>query len=131
MNSLKEIMDEMALNPPHQEEVDQVIDQIVNSFVFNFQDSSQIVSRQMFYLSQDLPEDWLERYVRGIQRVDPDDVQRVFRRHVRPEDMVILIVGDPEDFDLPPEVLGDVEIWDVGNDGGTTGSPREGLRPHR
>ncbi len=133
---MQEIMDEMALNPPLQEEVDRVIDQIVNGFVFNFQDSSQIVSRQMFYLSQDLPEDWLERYVRGIQRVDPEDVQRVFRRHVRPEDMVILIVGDPEDFDLPPEVLGEVEIWDVGSHTplsaqASSVSQRAERRPHR
>ncbi|MBT8395624.1 MAG: hypothetical protein KJN92_01600, partial [Gemmatimonadetes bacterium] len=97
-----------------QKEVDQVIDQIVNSFVFNFQDSSQIISRQMFYLSQDLPEDWLERYVEGIQGVDATEVQQVFQRHVRPDEMVILIVGNPEDFDLPPEVLGEVEIWEAG-----------------
>ncbi len=128
---MQEIIGEMGQNPPQQKEVDQVIDQIVNSFVFNFQDPSQIVSRQMVYLSQELPEDWLEQYVRGIQRVDPKDVQRVFQRHVRPEDMVILIVGDPEDFDMPPDVLGEVQIWEVGGSGGINEPRREALRSRR
>jgi zinc protease len=108
--------------------VDRVISQIVNGFVFNFQDPSQIVSRQIFYLAQELPEDWLEQYVEGIQDVGPEDVQRAFRRHVRPEDMTILIVGNPEDFDLPPDVLGEVRIWDTGKPVGFTGSLRGGQR---
>jgi zinc protease len=125
---MKEIIREMGESPPHPEEVEQVISQIVNSFVFNFQDPSQIVSRQMFYQSQELPEDWLEQYVRGIQRVDPQDVQRVFRQHVRPEEMVVLIVGNPERFDLPPESLGEVEIWEVRRPEGVSEPPHEGPR---
>jgi zinc protease len=108
-----DIMEEMREAPPRREEVDHAINQIVNGFVFNFQEPAQILSRQMFYLSEGLPGDWLERYVDGIQRVSPSDIQRVFRNHVRPEDMVILILGDPEHFDLPPETLGRVQLWEV------------------
>ena len=106
-------MEEMRTSPPSKEEVDRAISQIVNGFVFNFQDPAQIVSRQMFYLAQGLPEDWLEQYIRGIQRVSPRSVQRVFRENVHPEEMIILILGDPEDFDFPPESLGEVRIWEV------------------
>jgi predicted Zn-dependent peptidase len=53
----------------------------------------------MSYLAQDLPEDWLERYLRRVQAVDPPAVQDVFRRHLHPERMTILIVGDPERMD--------------------------------
>ncbi|MFH1763172.1 MAG: pitrilysin family protein [Gemmatimonadota bacterium] len=109
-----DIFAEMRNTPPAQEEVDQVIAQIVNGFVFNFQDPSQIVSRQMFYLSEGLPEDYLERFIRGIQRVDPEAVRSVFNRYVHPEEMIILIVGNPDDFDLPPDVLGEVQIWEIG-----------------
>jgi zinc protease len=113
-------MAEMKAAPPAEAEVDRAVSQIVNGFVFNFQDPAQIVSRQMFYLSQGLPEDWLERYIRGIQRVSPNDVQRVFREYVDPEEMIILILGNPGDFDLPPETLGNVQIWEV------PGVPSEG-----
>ena len=87
--------------------------QIVNGFVFNFQQPSQIVSRQMFYLSQGLREDWLQEYLRGIQRVSPQDVHQVFQAHVKPEEMIILILGNPEAFDAPPETLGRIHLWDV------------------
>jgi predicted Zn-dependent peptidase len=118
-----QIMEEMRDAPPKKEEVDHAINQIVNGFVFNFQEPAQILSRQMFYLAQGLPEDWLEQYLEGIQRVSPRSVQRVFQRHVHPQDMVILILGDPEHFDFPPETLGLVQIWEVE---GVTGSPVEG-----
>ena len=126
-----EIMREMRETPPEQEEVDRIIAQIVNSFVFNFQDPSQIVSRQMFYLAQGLPKDWLQQYVRGIQRVDPEAIRSVFRRHVDPDDMIILIVGNPDNFDLPPDVLGEVQIWEVGGREGINESPHEERRSPR
>jgi len=106
-------MEEMRDTPPGREEVDRAIRQIVNGFVFNFQDPSQILARQMFYLSQGLPEDWLKLYLDGIQDVSPRSVQRVFQEHVHPQDMTILILGDPEAFDFPPETLGKVRIWHV------------------
>ena len=126
-----EIMTQMRETPPEQEEVDQIIAQIVNSFVFNFQDPSQIVSRQMFYLAQGLPEDWLAQFVRGIQSVDPDAVRNVFRRHVHPDEMIILIVGDPDEFDLPPDVLGKVQVWEVGGSEGVNESQCEERRSRR
>lgn len=131
-----ETMEEMRASPPRREEVDRAISQIVNGFVFNFQDPSQIVSRQMYYLAEGLPEDWLEQYIQGIQRVSPRDVHQVFREHLHPEDMIILILGNPEDFDLPPETLGEVQIWQVEGmtvpgeerEGGATTARINGLR---
>jgi zinc protease len=108
-----ETIGEMTEAPPSPEEVALAVDQTVNGFVFNFENPSQVVSRQMLYLAQELPRDWLERYVDGIQAVGPEDVGDVFARHVRPEDMIILVVGQPEGFDEGLEVLGDVRIWEV------------------
>ncbi len=121
-------MEELRNVPPTEAEVDGAISRIVNGFVFNFQDLAQIVSREMYYLSQGLQADWLEKYLEGIQRVSPQDVLEVFQAHVDPEEMIILILGDPEDFDLPPEILGPVQIWDV--DTGS-GRPRSVTGPRR
>jgi len=127
-------MEEIRTSPPAQEEVDRAIDQIVNGFVFNFQSPAQILSRKMFYLAQGLPGDWLEKYVRGIQEVSPEEVRDVFRKHLHPEEMTILILGDPEAFGLPLESLGKVRIWSVPGLPGTPTpieSPREGPRFRR
>lgn len=89
-------MEELRETPPTQEELRTAVDRIVNGYVFNFQTAEQIVSRMMLYVSGELPEDWLERYVAGVQEIDPEDIRRVFADHLRPDEMTILIVGDPE-----------------------------------
>jgi predicted Zn-dependent peptidase len=122
-----EIMEEMRHQPPSQDEVDQVVSQIANGFVFNFEDPAQIVARQMVYVAEGLPRDWLQRFLTEVQRVRPEAVRDVFRRHVDPQDMTILILGNPETFDLPPEVLGEVEIWDPGR----ASAPPRGEPPPR
>lgn len=91
-----ETMGELRADPPTEEELRTTVDQIVNGFVFNFESAAQIVSRAMYYRALELPDDWLERYLDGVQRVGREDVQSVFRAHLRPDEMTILIVGDPK-----------------------------------
>jgi len=121
-----DIMEEMRNDPPLQEEVDRVVDQLVNGFVFNFQTPAQIVARQMVYRAEGLPADWLEQFIREVQRVQPEAVRRVFQRYVNPDEMLILILGNPDEFDFPPETLGPVQIWEVAGGNRTSGSPRGG-----
>ena len=106
-------MDGMTRRPPEREEVETVVSDIVNGFVFNFEAPSQVVSRQMLYEGEGLPADWLERYLDGVRDVSARDVYRVFRRHVDPDDMTILVVGDPEAFDEELSALGPVTVLDV------------------
>jgi zinc protease len=89
-------MEELTTTPPREGELRTAVDGVVNGFVFNFEEPGQIVSRTMFYLAEGLPDDWLQRYVDGIQRVEPADVRRVFADNLRPEGMTILVVGDPD-----------------------------------
>jgi predicted Zn-dependent peptidase len=91
-----DIMQEMRREEPTTVEVGTAVDQIVNGFVFNFETMAQIVSRRMFYLAQDLPDDWLEQYVSGVEAVTPSSVRQVLRDKLRPDDMTILVVGDPD-----------------------------------
>lgn len=113
---ITEILGEMSSVPPEESEIRDVVSQITNSFVFNFQSPATIVSRQMLYLSQNLPLDWLSRYLKGIQGVTSTSVHEVFRDNVPPnglDEMVILIVGDPGSFDLGLESFGPIQILDT------------------
>ena len=94
-------------------EVRDAVDRIANGFVFNFETPALIVSRQMLYLRQNLPFDWLQRFLAGVQSVTPAGVHEVFRRNLPPnglDDMVILIVGDPAGFDPGLEDLGPIRF---------------------
>jgi zinc protease len=107
-----EVLEEMRRAPPTDEEVRTTVDEAVNGFVFNFESPSQVVLRQMIYRAEGLPSDWLESYLAGIQRVRPEDVLAVFQREVRPADLTILIVGNPDAFDQPLDSLGPVTVLD-------------------
>lgn len=106
-----EILREAREEPPSEEEVGTAVDRIVNGFVFNFERPAQIVSRRMYAVTRDLPADWLERYLEGIQAVTPASVHRVYRDQLRPEAMSILVVGDPARMEL--EALGEVTVLEV------------------
>ena len=116
IRSVLGVLRETSSNPPGDVEVGDAIDRIVNGFVFNFESPGQIVSRQMLYLTQDLPLDWLKRYLAGIQRVTPESVESVFQEHLSSDDvddMVILVVGDPEAFDAGLDELGTIRILEL------------------
>ena len=61
-----------------------------------------------------LPEDYLQTYRENVNAVTVDDVQRVAVKHVRPDEMAIVIVGDADEV-LPQakEYAGTVEIFDT------------------
>jgi zinc protease len=105
---LLEILEEMRSSAPSREEVERTVADYANGFVFNFDSPAGIVARQMAYRTDGMPEDWLQRYLEGIQQVSPADVQEVFRRYLEPEDMVILVLGDPARFDGDLAELGPV-----------------------
>ncbi|MDX1646097.1 MAG: pitrilysin family protein [Longimicrobiales bacterium] len=109
-----ETMRELREAPPASHEVGTTVDQVVNGFVFNFESASQVVSRAMYYRAVGLPDDWLERYLEGVQAVGPRDVHDVLEAHLRPAAMTILVVGDPRRMGLEAlEGLGTVTTLDV------------------
>ena len=107
---LLEVLGSMRDAPPSGDEVALVVNEAVNGFVFNFGTPLQVVARSMTYHNLELPADWLERYLRGIQRVTPGEVHDVFRDHLDPARMTILLLGDTTRFDGSPAELGTVTI---------------------
>jgi zinc protease len=110
---IADALGEVATVPLDDAEVRDAVDRIANGFVFNFETPSQIVFRQMLNHTQNLPLDWLERFLAGVQRVTTADVHEVLRETLPPnglDDMVILIVGDPARFDPGLESLGPVRM---------------------
>jgi zinc protease len=105
---IREVLEAARREPPSAEEVQLAIDHTVNGFVFAFENPAQVITRQLGYRQAGLPEDWLERYLLGIQKVTPDAVHEVIRRHIRPEEWTFVIVGDSTAFDSPARTLGPV-----------------------
>ncbi|MBH8574012.1 insulinase family protein [Nostocaceae cyanobacterium CENA369] len=66
----------------------------LNSFVFNFQDPSQTLSRLMRYEYYGYPADFLFRYQKAVAATTTADVQRVAKQYLKPENIVTLVVGN-------------------------------------
>lgn len=69
-------------------------DAVLNSFVFNFENPSQTLSRLMRYEYYGYPADFLFRYQRAVEATTAADVQRVAKTYLKPENLVTLVVGN-------------------------------------
>ena len=85
----------------------------LNSFVFNFDSKSEIITRLMTYEFYGYPPDFLQRTKDSVEEVTKADILRVARAHLKPETLQILVVGNPDDFDEPLTTLGDVQDVDI------------------
>jgi zinc protease len=69
--------------------------------------------REVDYLYYGLPDDFLETYRDKIAKVTREDIQRVAKQYLHPDQLVILAVGDSKKFDQPLSTLGEVHTIEV------------------
>jgi hypothetical protein len=99
---------------PGEDEVRLAKDSYLNSFVFNFDTDQEILSRLMTYEHYGYPADFLERTRDGIQDVTPEDVHRVSRQYLFPDQSHVLVVGKREEFGRElSELAGDGEVREI------------------
>lgn len=94
--------------PVTDEELNRAKESFLNSFIFSFQSPAQIVSRQMSLEYYGLPSDFLLRYRDNVAKVTQEDILRVAKKYLHPDQLVILAVGDDGKFDQPLSSLGKV-----------------------
>lgn len=105
---MRDVIASMASQPVSAEDVRLAQDNEINSFVFRFENSSQIVGQQLQYVIDGLPPNWFDIYLQGIQNVTPDAVTAAVRRYLHPDRMVTVVVGKSSAFDGPLSSLGQV-----------------------
>ncbi len=69
-------------------------DSVLNSFIFNFQQPSQTLSRLLRYEYFGYPDDFIFRYQKGVAATTIADVNRVAKTYLKPENIVTLVVGN-------------------------------------
>ena len=95
------------------EELEVARQSYLNSFVFNFDSTREIVNRLMTYAYYGYPVDFLQKAKENVEKVSKEDILRVAKKHLHPDRMQILAVGRPQDFDEQLSVLGPVNEIDV------------------
>ncbi len=113
IDAMKFEINDLIANPPSDEEIRRAKESILNSFIFNYDSRRKILGQQMNYAFYGLPADYLESYRANIEKVTREDVARVAKTYVKPEQLAVLVVGKAADFDKPLAELGPVTTLDI------------------
>lgn len=95
------------------EELELAKDTYINQFIFKFTSSASIVSQMIDIEYEGLPLNYLENYVENIKKVTKEDIARVAKEYLRPDDIKLLVIGDMEKFDKPLTEFGEVNTIEL------------------
>ncbi|MEO0949633.1 MAG: pitrilysin family protein, partial [Cyanobacteria bacterium J06641_5] len=107
VDAVRAEIDRLRAEPVDPQELTNAKEAILNSFVFNFQDPSQTLSRLMRYEYYGYPADFIFRYQQGVKATTAADIQRVAQEYLQPEKLVTLVVGNPNEIQPPLSALSD------------------------
>jgi predicted Zn-dependent peptidase len=100
-----EEIEKMRRRAPTEEELKLAKQSYLNSFVFNFDRREEILNRLMTYEYHGYPRNFLDQIKQGVEDVTAEDVLRVSKKYLHPDEVDILVVGRQEDFDEDLSVL--------------------------
>jgi zinc protease len=125
IEALDNELDSMVRGPITPTEVSRAQDTIKNSFIFEYDSKDKILSERMTLEFYGYPPDFLERYLAGVQKATPADVERVARKYLHKDQMKVLVVGNKAEFDKPLSALGPVTPIDITIPGAPAGASAE------
>jgi zinc protease len=102
---LRQAMAEMREKEVSAAELTLARESLVNSFVFGFTDSHEVVSQLLRLDFYDYPPGYLETYRDRLAAVTAEDVLAAAREHLHPERQTVVLVGDGRTFDADPAIL--------------------------
>ncbi len=100
-------------NPVSEDELAAAKDSYINRYIFDFTSASQIVGQLMNLEFNDRPRDLLRTYLDNIRKVTREDVLRVAKTYLKPENISFVIVGNPSGFEKPMDDFGPVTNIEV------------------
>jgi len=113
--AVRETMKELqalVIEGPTPGEVASVRDYMAGVFPLQMETTSQIASQLASLIVHDLPDDYFATYRDRIRTVTPAEAATAGREHVHPEQVAIVVVGDPDSVvpDLEALGLGPVQV---------------------
>jgi zinc protease len=103
----------LKTKPPTPEELKKAKDDVMNSFIFNYDTPEKTLNEQVTLAFYGYPPDYLEKYRDGIARVTAADVTRVANKYIDVSKLAILVVGNKTEIKPPLSTLGTVTDLDI------------------
>lgn len=113
IEGLRHELSDLLVHPPTPAEMKRAKDSILNSFVFNFDSKQKVLAEKMRYEFYGYPPDFLDTYRSQIEKVTVDDVNRVAKKYLHPENYPTLVVGNATEIGDQLTSLGPVTPIDI------------------
>jgi len=108
-----EDIEALTKNPITDDEIQRAKDAILNAFIFRLDSPDKILVERMTYEYYGYPADWLDKYQSEVKKVTAADVSRVAAKYLHKDQLAILVVGNPKEFDKPLSSFGSVKDIDI------------------
>jgi zinc protease len=103
----------LKTDPPTPDELQKAKDDVINSFIFNYDTPEKTLNEQVLLAFFHYPPDFLEKYREGVERVTAADVTRVANQYIDVSKLAILVVGNKSEIQPPLSALGKLTDLDV------------------
>jgi zinc protease len=113
IDALKAEVNRLVSAPVTPTEMSLAKESILNAFVFTMDTREKALNQQVQLEFYGFPRDYFEKYPSMIEKVTAEDVQRVAKAHVHPDQLAVLVVGNEKDFEKPLSTLGTVTPIDI------------------
>jgi predicted Zn-dependent peptidase len=104
-----DILEKIKKDGITQKELNLAKDSIINSFIFSVSSAKQIVGNQMFLEYNGINENFYDNYIKNIQDLTKDMVNKATKSFILIDKDVVLILGDEKKFDMPISKIGEIE----------------------
>ena len=109
LDEVRKIRDELI----DDDELELAKDTYINQFIFKFTSSASIVGQMVEIEYEGLPLDYLETYVDNIKVITKEDIERVAKEYLHPDNIKLLVIGDMKQFDKPLTEFGEVNTIEL------------------
>jgi zinc protease len=103
----------LKTEPPTEDEMRKAKDQVLNSFIFNYDSRDKTLNEQVTLAFYGYPSDFLEKYKTAVEKVTAADVSRVANKYIDTSKLAIVVVGNDGKIDPALSTMGKVTALDI------------------
>ena len=100
-------------DPVTEAEISLAKESILNAYVFTMDTREKALQQRVLLEFYGFPADYFTKYPSMIEKVTAEDVQRVAKKYVHPDQLAVLVVGKESAFEKPLSTLGTVTPIDI------------------
>jgi predicted Zn-dependent peptidase len=110
MTMILDIISDVQKNGITIEEMTIAKESIINSYVFDFDKPSELINTRALNELRGFPPDQIQKTLEAYQAVTLEQCNNVAQFYLNPDNLAIVITGNKEQFDKPPDTFGTVTV---------------------